>query len=269
MSSIDKLSTRVLGLVCGSALFLSDAVLLAQPGPDEWSHAIHYGLTRERVIGLVDVPELVGEGRNFDVPVATKLYGTRSEAKPPIGVMEVEIADVETSRLSCGSHTVVLRRANTRTTECMPMSESGYEIQAAIVYERTGPWVRIALQRGSAWMKSGNPEHFHEYPKMLVDNLTYIPDGWDGRLWRTPGESPAGAVSPKVKALLKAVEGRNDGVAVDVLAVRRIRGGAWIQVRVVDGHCDGPGDPVTIDTGWVPAYRATRGPAVWFYSRGC
>jgi hypothetical protein len=34
----------------------------------------------------------------------------------------------------------------------LPSDESGYEIAAAVVYERRGQWFRIALPQGSGWI---------------------------------------------------------------------------------------------------------------------
>jgi hypothetical protein len=275
MSSIGKLSKPWLGLGLGLACactFVASGAVSAAQRPWDWVFAVHNGLTRERVVGLLDVPQLVSDAGVPEKPAVIKLYGTPSAAKPPLGVMEVEAGE---PKASCRDRSVVFRRANERGGECMPMEESGYENPAVIVYERTGQWFRIALQRGSAWMMSSSPKHFHPYPELLKDRLSMMTEGWDGRLWSTPGAPSARAAVPKVKALLDGLEkSRREGgdagnVDVEVLAIQRVGGEAWIQVRITDGHCGDKDEPGTLDTGWIPAHRATGKPSVWFYSRGC
>lgn len=224
-------------------------------------------------MGLIDIPELVGDGCGPEVPATIKLYGSPSKAKPSTGVIEFVVTGRQPQGVSCSDARVALTRAGARTAEVMPAEESEYEIQALIAYERAGQWFRIAVPHGSAWMMNTHPEHFHPYPKLLQDKLTHMTVGWDGRLWSRPGASSARAVSPKVKPLLKGQEDagnwRTPNVDVDVLAIRHVAGKTWIQVRVTDGHC-GDGNPVTLDTGWVPAYHPEgKRPLVWFYSRGC
>jgi hypothetical protein len=222
----------------------------------------------ERLVGLLNLPDMIPQPCGPETPVSLNLYATPSAAKAPIGALAYEVSGRTPNGVACNGIRTVLRRVPGGAVESVPMEESDYEVSSAIVYQQSGPWFRIALTGGSAWIRRDDSKDFLRYPEMLQERLTHLAAGWDGRLWRTPGASSARAVSPEVKSLLKAMTDANSDVDVDVLAVRRIRGEAWIQVRVLNAHC-GDGDHVTIDTGWVPAYRATREPSVWFYSRGC
>jgi hypothetical protein len=262
----------LLGVACAFAITLSAGVLAEQSTPG-WEHAIHNGLTRERVVGLVNVPELVGGGCGPEVPATIALYSAPSAEKPPIGSIEFVVAGRKAQGVSCEFARVALQRAGAPSAEAMPMEESGYEIPAAIAYERVGKWFRIALPDGSGWIRRDVEAHFLPYPELLQDQLTHLTSGWDGTLRSTAGGVSAKAMSPKLKSFLKKLkdDGGEDAaglVDVDVLASRRVGGEMWIQVRVTDGHC-GDDESVTLDTGWVPAYRATGKPSVWFYARGC
>lgn len=117
-------------------------------------------------------------------------------------------------------------------------------------------------------MMNTRPRNFQPYPQLLRERLTHMTSGWDGRLWSTPDAPSAKAVASAVKRIIQQADDGQRDVDVDVLAIRDVGGQPWIQVRVVDGHC-GDATPVTLDTGWIPAHRATRKPSVWFYSRGC
>jgi hypothetical protein len=274
MSSPGRSRKLSIGLASVLAMLQSGAAVGAQSDVD-WQFAVSSGLTLEPIVGLVDVPELVGNGCGPEVPVTIELYGTPSTAKAPIGMIQFEVTGRQPQGGACSSARVVVRRVGARTAEAMPMEESGYEVPAVIAYEHVGQWFRIALPRGSAWMMSANPQNFRSYPEMLQqDRLNHMTPGWDGRLWNRPGAGFARAVSAKAKGLVTGQQDAADwlqhrSVDVDVLAIRRIGKELWIQVRVTDGHCGGVDEPRTLDTGWIPAHRPTGKPSVWFYSRGC
>lgn len=265
MFSPGKLRTLSLGLLGVLAASQSGTGAGAQPVERGW--AVNHGLTKDRIIGLIDVsPHVVGPC-NSDKPVTIELYDTPSTAKPPSGRIEVAVASQPPPGSPCAITSVDWRRAGAPSAEQALTEESGYEILALIAYERAGRWFRIALPRGSAWMMN-RPGNFQRYPELLKDHLTHMAAGWDGKLWSTPGVSSARPVSSAVKRVIQQAKDAQSDVDVDVLAVRHVSGEPWIHVRVTDGHCRGA-DPVKIDTGWVPAHRPTHEPSVWFYSRGC
>lgn len=249
------------------ALTAAEAAEAAEPLVPEARGAQESGA--EQLIGLLNLPDMIPQPCGPETPVNLDIYGAPSAAKPPIGALAYEVSGRTPGGVACNDVRIVLRRAPGGVAEDVPVEESDYEVQAAIVYQQSGPWYRIALKRGSAWIRRDDAKNFLRYPELLLqDRLPHMAAGWDGRLWRTPGAPSARPVSPAMTSLLKASADTNSDVDVDVLAIRRIRGEAWIQVRVVDGHC-GDEDPVTVETGWVPAYRATGERSVWFYSRGC
>jgi hypothetical protein len=160
---------------------------------------------------------------------------------------------------------IVRHTTSSRHAEQLPSEESGYEIPAAIVYERANSWYRIALQRGSAWVAHPNRKDFLPYPELLLnDRLTYIRGDWDGRLWTAP------ETGTRLRMATDSYRELEQNIPVDVIAIRRVQQQTWIQVRVTT-QCDGPEEKKeeTPITGWIPAYRSDGRPSAWFYSRGC
>lgn len=263
MSFIGRSSARAAAV--GLTLLTSAPILYAQD-------AVQNHLSRDRLIGLLNLPELIGQPCGPGTPISLDVFDKPSAVGSPSGAITYRAAGRTPNSIACGDGRMSFLRkgAGGATAEKMPTKESGYELAAAIVYERSGPWFRIALPGGSGWIRRKSETDFLRYPELLVDDqLPFMASGWDGRLWSRPGAASAKPALPKVKRL---IGGNRRGFAdVWVLAVRRIGGEAWVQVRVIEGHC-GDGEYLkepTIDTGWIPAWRPTGQPAVWFYSRGC
>jgi hypothetical protein len=147
----------------------------------------------------------------------------------------------------------------------VPTLESGYEIPAAIVYERRGAWFRIRLNAGSAWMRHDDPNDFLPYPDVLRENLAYTLQTWNGTLRATPGSS--GRVIPLApgwKALL------DRQLNIDYLGSQQVGTDLWIRIRLTaEGACGQIYEGVTDIDGWIPAYHTDRTPLAWFSSRGC
>jgi hypothetical protein len=242
-----------------TVIFLAAAALA--PG-QEWNRAVSTGLTAEPVAGLLNLPEVTGGGCGPDEPGSVALYEAQSTAGVPIGSIQLRVTDRQPGGGSCGSATVVVRRAAGNAEEQLPTDESGYEIPAAVVYQQSGLWFRIALQRGSAWVKRESLEDFQPYPELTRDS-GYLRDDWDGRLWRTPAAGASARVPPAWTKYL----GRS--IAIDILDVRRLENATWVRVRLRTETCGETKTDVTPATGWIPAYRSSGQTGIWFYSRGC
>src|SRR5882724_11917954 len=156
-----------------------------------WDRAVSTGLTQERVLGLLDLPEIVVSGCGPDQAVRGSLYESGSTRAAAIGSIELVVADRQPGGGSCGAAQLVVKSPAADRAEQLPTDESGYEIPAAIVYQRSGSWFRIALQHGSAWIERPNPDGFHQYPDLLSHSLAYIRQRSDGRLRRGPVGSEA------------------------------------------------------------------------------
>jgi hypothetical protein len=229
----------------------------------EWKRSVGTNLVRERVVGLLNLPELVGDGCGRAQPASVNLYDSPSAAAVPIGSIRFQVTDPQADRSACEKADLVVRGTGARVDEEIPTDESDYEVQAAVVYERAGSWFRIALQRGSGWIARQTESDFQPYPEALEQKLTYIREGWDGRLWR----APASGTSARVPSTWTPYLG--DDVSAQILEVRRVRDETWIRVRLDAERCGETLKGVVATTGWLPAYQQSGRTSLWFYARGC
>jgi hypothetical protein len=227
-----------------------------------WDRAVTSALVRERVIGLLNLGDLVGGGCGRAESRSIDMYDGPSAASRRIGWLEFRVTDRTPDGASCGSAEFTIHPDGGRADEQLPTEESGYEVQAAVVYERDRDWYRIAIQNGSAWVRRESADDFAAYPEILVGSSSYIRQGWDGRLWQLPGEREAA-----IPASWMAILGRD--VNVEVIGFRQVRGVRWVQVRIATEVCGRTYEGVSATTGWIPAYRSSGEPSLWFYSRGC
>jgi hypothetical protein len=214
--------------------------------------------TPERMIGLLDLPDIVGDGCGaLEKRATARVTGAPSQHGSHVGTVYMR----DEGNGGCG---LMIERTDGAKEE-VPTLESGYEIGAAIVYERRGTWFRIRLKSGSAWMRRNDSKDFLSYPELLRDRLSYILQGWDGTLRRTP--STSGQVLP-LSAEWKAHPDQQ--VDIEYLGSRRAGSELWIHIQFVAERCgqsvEGVMQPVT---GWIPAYKSNRSPSAWFSSRGC
>ena len=211
----------------------------------------------EPIIGLLDLPDIVGDGCGASQKRATgRVFSLPAATGTHIGT--IYLRDEGTA----GCRLTVERTGGSK--EHAPTLESGYEIAAAIVYERRGSWFRIALNEGSAWIRRTDSTDFLPYPDILRENLSHIQQGWDGVLRDTPGSSG------KIKNVPAGWTARSHQlIAIEFLNSRRVGNELWIYVQLMIERCGQSVEGVAITTGWIPAYRANRSPSAWFSSRGC
>ena len=214
--------------------------------------------TPERLIGLLDLPDIVAGGCG-PAPnrATTRAFATPSQNGPSVGtVFWHEERDVVCE--------LMIEKAG-GVKEVVPTLESGYETSAAIVFERRGPWFRIRLKDGSAWIQHSNENDFLPYPEILRDNLPHTQQSWDGTLRARPGSSgPMTPLPSGWKALL------DRQLSIQYLGSQQVGNELWIHIRLAaKASCGQTYEGVTDVEGWIPAYQADRTPSAWFSSRGC
>ncbi|MEN3337506.1 MAG: hypothetical protein V7647_1182 [Acidobacteriota bacterium] len=217
---------------------------------------------QERIIGLLNLPEIVGDGCGPAKPGSADLHSRASADSPVTGSLRYRVSDRQADGRACGSARLDVRRPDGTGEEDLPTLESEYEIAAAIVHERSGQWFRIARRQGSAWIRREHMEDFKPYPELLTETLAYLRPGWDGQLWRSPDLGPA-RVPPAWTQYL------DQEVTVDVLEIRRTSGDVWLHVRLKTDTCGGTLPNVEEIAGWVRGYRVSGVTSAWFFSRGC
>jgi hypothetical protein len=146
--------------------------------------------------------------------------------------------------------------------------EIGYEVPAAIVYERSGNWFRIALDAGSGWIQVEDPGRFTAYPDLVTsdERLSYLTDTWDGRLFRAP--EPAAALIELPAAWRRLIGSQISFVRV--METQNRNGELWFRILLTgkEACVDAPEDLPEME-GWIPGYAAGNNRMVWFSSRGC
>lgn len=232
---------------------------MPRPG-DAQERAVATDQTSERVAGLLQIPELVGDGCGASPLQSINAFDSPA-AQTSRGALRAYVRGRSDDGASCEDLVIVLRAAGGRRVEALT-EESDYEVRSLVVYEHSGDWFRIALRPGSAWVQH-DPRDFLQYPDLLLRRLAYVRKGWNGTLWPEPGRGAGDPVPTEWRQHLR------DDVNVEVLAVRGVGKDAWIQVRLVTESCGETVPGVEPVTGWIPAFTTAGHPAVWFYSRGC
>ena len=144
------------------AHFFVLAGLLAGSAAGSQESFVSSALMREPVVGLLALPEIFGEfGCSPSGPKRLNLYATPSKDRPPVGTIELQNPPRQPEPTDCEVPRVAVRRGgDTQIGQELPTDEMGYEIRAAVVYQRSDRWFRIALQPGSAWIERDNADGF-------------------------------------------------------------------------------------------------------------
>jgi hypothetical protein len=250
------MSARAFAAIAGIVVMttMSNATSVRQ------ERAVTSDATREPVIGLLNIPDVVAGGCGPEQPSRLDVLDAPLGALVQ-GSVTLRVKGRSSDGSSCEAADVVLSSSGNGSEEDVPTEESDAEVRALIVYERSGEWFRIALNDGSGWVHA-DPQNFLQYPDLLINRLAYVRKGWDGTLWREPGGVAAMVPETWTTHL-------GDDLNAEVLSVRRVGKQRWIHVRLVTESCGQilPGlQPVT---GWIRAYDSSGRPAAWFYSRGC
>lgn len=250
-------------LACIAAIAGPSAPAQPQDLPAYW--VVEQGLTSQRVVGLLDLPEFYGPPCESVTPKEFELRDRPNAAGTRVAALFLSLIGRNLGKDPCITEDLMVRSVPGGAAKRMPTSETGYEIPGLVVYERSGRrWFRVAMPRRSAWIEH-DPVAFKPYPEYLLrDQLTYLRDGFDGRLWAAPDPGAAvRRIGPDWTRLL------GDRLPIDVLAIRRVSGETWLEVRLQSSSCGETEPSLTPIVGWIPAYRTTGLTSAWFYSRGC
>ena len=164
-----------------------------------------------------------------------------------------KIAGEETSRYCIP---LVFEPGQTCPRGVLPTIEDGYEEKAFVVIEQRAPWVRIALDQGTGWIRLSKADEVVDYFDLVAGRQAVMTSAWDGRIRSRPGGRLL--TLPRVEQQY-----------VTVIDSRRVGGRLWFKVQALaDSPCESQ-EPRVVVTGWVRAYSDTRQPTVYHFSRGC
>ena len=224
--------------------------------------AMMLGQESDRVIGLIALPEVFGNGAcdRFE-PRPVPLFAD-SGGKQVIGTIEVDQNWSFAPHGGCEGLEVGVHEGDTRTD--LPTREFEYEAPAAIVIDRRGLMFKIRLTgHRSAWVQAP-ALRFMSYESLLEEftGVTFFTDAFNGELRNAAGLTVANRPTAHAKA----------GQPARVIEMRRLGDRLWLNVEVLSHSlCDAgaKGPPETIARGWLSAHSDSGDPAVWFSSRGC
>ena len=137
------------------------------------------------VVGLLFLPEVFGTAAcakfaSHDIPLFD-----RPEASHPVGwIRATERPD---SNETCFVATVNVHRIDGSVSD-FPAVEYQEEMpRTAAVLERRGPWFKVRLREGAAWLERANPDADYSPLESLFGARTFLTDAWDGKLASRPG----------------------------------------------------------------------------------
>jgi hypothetical protein len=148
--------------------------------------------------------------------------------------------------------------------------EHAYEGAAAVVYERRPGWYSIGL-RGQAlprgWVRAEQAGTYFAAVELLRDRLAFLNAHWDGHLWLEPAAGPR--TSEPSLLVANGPPDASTEIAVEVLDIRRIGEGWWLEVETLNQSPCNVRSPRVVDRGWIPAYAESGALVGGYYSRGC
>lgn len=211
-----------------------------------------------KLIGLLSLPEVFGAGAcDKFTPAAVALY-LAPESGPIVASIRVDQYWTFHDVGGCEGLKVGVHRSDRQGNQQLPVMEYTYEATAAVVLEQRGRWFRVRLTDGAAWLHASDRAEFFSLERLVADGLTYLTDGWDKRLARSPGESG------------EELRGVRPDPPVQVFGFRHHDGELWVEVAVLShSFCESNEEPRVSARGWLRAHARSGDPAIWFYSRGC
>jgi hypothetical protein len=230
------------------------------------------GEAQERVIGLLPLPEVFGEGPcdRFD-PREVRLEPAPDTGRV-VGWIRVDRYWTFHEAGGCAGLAVNVHDARTGEVAPLPTREYGYEQPAAVALRERDGWVLVRLAEGAAWVRTSRKPAFLPLEELLEEGLTFLTDAWDGRLATAPdAEAPE---VPREGAAAAALA--RPAPPVRTLGFHRDpEGSLHVEVQVMSHSVCEPmeEEPRVVARGWVLAHAragARAGePAVWFFPRGC
>ena len=141
--------------------------------------------------------------------------------------------------------------------------ESGYEVDAAVVFAEQDGWFRVRHPNGAfGWLSPDAAGTYWPLEDLLPNRLNYLTAEWNRYVW-----PDLGAGIPVRLGYDGDTRPREQ--SANIVEARRLAGSLWLKVEVLaESPCSGRPEKV-LARGWVPAYSASGTPVAWFYSRGC
>lgn len=207
----------------------------------------------ERIIGLVEVPEI---------------FGT---AEGPGSGQQTPVPNSAPLNLLVEPRTGAQVSVTVRSERDLISRESDYEIRSAVVTDARDGWFKLKTEKSEGWLEPRFAGRFHPLMELYTESLTYLTAEWNGRVFHAAGKKDGVTEIP----VDHVTDGDNEKWATnlagaEVIESQNVDGQLWLKVKVFhpDVRCEGT-EPRESAEGWIPAYADSGELNVWFYSRGC
>jgi hypothetical protein len=213
------------------------------------------------IIGLLPLPELQDSESCARLEARDVQLYERAGGGPAVGIVRVVRRAPAPTDGSCEGRVATALRGAPQAFQDLPMLEAEYAAPAAIVLEAAAPWFRIALPKGSAWIRVDAVDRYRPVEKLLRDRLTYL---------RTEVSQVLHASADAASPVLAVPGAPPASTNVEILEALRVGDRLWFKVQTLSEEpCSGEPIREPVVVGWTPFHDAAGQPILWFYARGC
>jgi hypothetical protein len=222
------------------------------------------------MIGLLEVPPLSCAHQGRPSRYRPVVLFKQPAAVKPIGEIRAFPDPAAEGPCEPGATRLYRSRPDGRPiAESLPTVEWGHEEPGLIVVSRRGPWFKVVIAGGFAWLRIRPEMVFRSVPTLLQGAYAYATEGAGSLRLHQQAGGTGGWVDTPVK----------ESAPLVVQVAQHVNGQLWLQVGLLPEAAAGSADRVGcsnpdeahafLAVGWLAFQDQARTPRVWFYSRGC
>ncbi|MFQ3172115.1 MAG: hypothetical protein ACI9DG_002155 [Oleispira sp.] len=214
-------------------------------------------LARDPLIGLLTLPEVLGEGPCDDFSPEEILLYSGMDKKLSSGVIKVDKFWTFPDVGGCEGLTVNVHTEDGQRVRALLTKEYRYEAPAAIVLETRNNWYKLDTFEGPLWVQGTKNNQYYSLEYLLLNHMVFIKSGSGISILNQPN----GLDSIAIVSSSDTIKVTETGMLSNQL---------WLNVQVMSGsECESLEKPKVLSEGWMPAHTPSGELTTWFYSRGC
>jgi len=214
-------------------------------------------IAEESIIGLLTLPEVLGEGPCDDfIPEDIPLY-SGMDKKLTSGKIKVDRFWTFPDLGGCEGLIVNTHIGDGQKGHALLTKEYRYEAPAAIVLDTQNDWFKLKTSTGSAWIQKNKKGKYFSLEDLLKNKMAYIESASGIKVFREP-------------SIYDSIGLVSNGDFVNVIKTVNVDDKYWHHIQIMDSSgCESNEPPEILYEGWIPAHTATGKLTAWFHSRGC
>jgi len=214
-------------------------------------------IAEEPIIGLLTLPEVLGEGPCDDFsPEDIPLY-SGMDKKLTSGKIKVDKFWTFPALGGCEGLTVNTYMGDGQKGYALLTKEYRYEAPAAIVLETQNDWFKLKTSTGSAWIQKTKQGQYFPLENLIKNKMAYI-------------ESTSGIKVFREPSIYDSIGLVSNSDSVNIIKTVNIDNKYWIHIQIMENSiCESNESPEVLYEGWIQAHTDTGKLTTWFYSRGC